>query len=151
MTPIQNALLIDDSPIDSFLNEKVLAKFIKEIKTKTINLPLEALAYLESINDPSSKNQPLFIPDIVFIDLHMPQMNGLQLLDALEQIPAFNENQIGIYILTSSCSYNDIQSALKKRLCHGYINKPLNKSKIHKLIDHIKTSQKENGKLVFWR
>ncbi len=109
MPPIQNVLLIDDSPIDSFLNEKVLAKFNKNIKTKTINFPLEALAFLNSINDLSLKNRIVFKPDIVFLDLHMPQMDGFQLLDELEKSEAFIQNPTDIYVLSSSCRSIDIQ------------------------------------------
>ncbi len=133
MPPIQNVLLIDDSPIDSFLNEKVLAKINKNIKTKTINFPLEALAFLNSINELSLKNRIVFKPDIIFLDLHMPQMDGFQLLDELEKSETFIQNPIDIYVLSSSCRAIDIQTALNKRFCQGFFSKPLNPNKLNDL------------------
>ncbi len=133
MTPIRKALLIDDCPIQSFLNEKALAKFDEAIKTKIINFPLEALAYLISINDPSIKNQIAFIPDIIFLDIDMPEMDGLQLLDELEKSQAFIQNPIDIFLLSSSSRETDIQTALHKGLCQGYINKPLSQNKLNNL------------------
>ena len=87
------------------------------------------------------------VPDVVFLDLHMPLMNGFQLLDDLENSRAFVQYPIDIYLLSSSCDYNDFQTALNKRLCQGFINKPLNQKKLNNLI---KTSQKEKVKSVFW-
>ena len=150
MIPFKKVLIIDDSPIDSFLNEKALAKFHEDIETKTFNFPLEAITYLNSINDLSIKNQIAFIPDIVFLDLNMPLLNGFQFLDDLENSQAFVEHPIDIYLLSSSCDHDDIQMALNKRFCLGYINKPLNQKKIINLLGHINAGQKEKMKSVFW-
>ncbi len=150
MIPFKKALIIDDSPIDSFLSEKALAKFHEDIETKIFNFPLEALGYLNSINDLSIKNQIVFIPDVVFLDLHMSLMNGFQLLDDLENSRAFVQYPIDIYLISSSCDYNEIQTALNKRLCQGFINKPLNQKKLNNLTNHIKTDQKEKVKSVIW-
>ncbi len=133
MAPFKKALIIDDSPIDSFLSEKELVKFHEDIETKTFNFPLEAIAYLNSINDLSIKNKKVFVPDIVFLDLYMPQMNGFQFLDALENNQAFVQNPIDIYVLSSSYRESDVQNALNKIRCKGYINKPLNQKKLNDL------------------
>jgi len=133
MSTIKKVLIIDDCPVDSFLNEKALAKFHEEIKTKIINLPLQALAYLKSISDLSIRNQKEIKPDIIFLDLHMPQMTGFQLLDELEKNEVFIQNPIAIYVLSSSGLKCDIQTALKNKLCHGYITKPLTQIKLNKL------------------
>ncbi len=133
MSSIKKVLIIDDCPVDSFLNEKALAKFHEEIKTKIINLPLQALAYLKSISDLSIRNQKEIKPDIIFLDLHMPQMTGFQLLDELEKNEVFIQNPIAIYVLSSSGLKGDIQTALKNKLCHGYITKPLTQIKLNKL------------------
>jgi len=80
----------------------------------------------------------------------MPLMNGFQLLDELEKSEAFIQNPIDIYVLSSSCRSIDIETALNKRLCQGFINKPLNQKKLNNLINHINTSHKEKVKSVFW-
>ncbi len=131
MTQIRKALIIDDCPIDAFLNEKALAKFHKNIRIRTINLPLEALAYINSIYELSPEKQTALKPDIVLLDIHMPKMDGFQILDALEQNQAFMQNPIDIYVLSSSCRAYDIETALNKKLCKGYISKPLNDLKLN--------------------
>ena len=131
MNPIKKVLIIDDSPIDSFLSEKALMKFHSAIVTKTINVAKDALAYLNSLNGLSSKNSVTFIPDTVFLDIHMPQMNGFQLLNELKNSGFIIKNSIRIYILSSSNLGSEIQSAINKNLCHGYITKPLNQDKLN--------------------
>ena len=133
MTPIKKVLIIDDCPINSFLSQKALAEFNEDISTKTINFPEEALDYLKSILDLSINNLNAFKPDIVFLDLHMPQMTGFQMLDELEKNEAFIQNPIDIYMLSSSCLERDIQIALNKKLCQGFITKPLNQIKLNTL------------------
>ena len=131
MSPIKKVLIIDDSPLDSFLSEKALAKFHSAIVTKTINVARDALEYLNSLNGLSANNNKAFIPDTVFLDIHMPQMNGFQLLNELKNSGVIIKNSISIYILSSSNLGSEIQSAINKKLCHGYITKPLNQDKLN--------------------
>ncbi|MCW5516907.1 response regulator [Muriicola sp. Z0-33] len=133
MSRIKNALIIDDCPIDSFLNEKALAKFHEDIRIRTINLPVEALAYLKSIYALSLKKQLALKPDVVFLDIHMPKMDGFEILDELERNQAFMQNPVDIYVLSSSCRTYDIETAMNKKLCKGYITKPLNDTKLNDL------------------
>lgn len=135
MTQISKVLIIDDCPIDTLLNEKSLAKFQENIRIKTINLPVKALAYINSIYELSLEKQTALKPDIVLLDIHMPKMDGFQILDALEQNQAFMQNPIDIYMLSSSCRASDMETALNKKLCKGYISKPLNDIKLNDLFN----------------
>ena len=136
MNPIKKVLIIDDSPIDSFLSEKALTKFHSSIVIKTINVARDALAFLNSLNGVSARNSKAFIPDTVFLDIHMPQMNGFQLLIELKNSGVIIKNSINIYILSSSNLGSEIQSAINKNLCHGYITKPLNQDKLNHLFGY---------------
>ena len=133
MNPFKKVLIIDDSPIDSFVSEKALSSFHSSIVIRTINAALDALAFLNSLNGHSIKNNKAFIPDIVFLDIHMPQMDGFQLLNELRKSGVILRNSISIYILSSSNLGSEIQAAINKELCHGYITKPLNQDKLNNL------------------
>ena len=61
-------------------------------------------------------------------------MTGFQMLDELEKNEVFVQNPIDIYMLSSSCLERDIQIALNKRLCNGFITKPLNQIKPNNLL-----------------
>lgn len=61
-------------------------------------------------------------PDIVLLDLHMPRMNGLEVLERLSR-PA-TAPQVPIIVLTTSDSDRDIDAAYRLR-CNGYVIKPV--------------------------
>jgi CheY-like chemotaxis protein len=60
-------------------------------------------------------------PDLVFLDLHMPEMNGLQVLERLRALPGLEE--IPVVLLTASRSPEVVTQAAKYGV-HDYLSKP---------------------------
>lgn len=76
----------------------------------------ECLAFLEK----QGRYVDAPTPDIVLLDLHMPRMNGLEVLERLSHPAA---PQVPIIVLTTSDSDRDIDTAYRLR-CNGYVIKP---------------------------
>lgn len=112
-------LLIDDNEIDLFINEKVIhakktgAKVIKENS---------ASKAIESFKIAGNKAQ---MPDIIFIDLHMPLMNGFDFMENFEKLPPELIHDCKVFMLTSSTHEQDIRRASEFRHIVKYLNKPL--------------------------
>jgi CheY-like chemotaxis protein len=132
MRPIEILALVDDDDTFIFITKKVIEKNsdIKEIKT--FSNGLDALNFLkENINDAYK------LPEIIFLDLSMPIMDGWQFLDGFVNIPSPNAKKIIIYICSSSISPYDVDRAKKISAVKDYIVKPITKDKLIEIIHNL--------------
>ncbi len=67
----------------------------------------------------------------IFLDIHMPVMNGWEFLDAINQTP-FAGNVL-VAVLSSSTNESDKQKALQYTQVTGYLEKPVSVQKINEL------------------
>lgn len=116
----KNVLLIDDSYIDNLINRKILDNNNYAEKITVIDSPQEAFRFLKD-SLISGKN----IPEVIFLDLRMPKMNGFEFLKAMIELPDLKLDQIKIYVLTSSLDPNDIKKVKENKLVLKFIGKPL--------------------------
>lgn len=77
------------------------------------------------------------LPDIVFLDLNMPMMNGWQFLDALEPHKDKVLGKSHIYILTSSLDTSDVSKSEEYDLVNGFIHKPLTVEDVQVVLDEM--------------
>ncbi len=61
-------------------------------------------------------------PDIILLDLHMPRMGGMEVLEAINGDPQLRH--IPVIVLTTSTSEGEILQAYQWR-CGGYLIKPV--------------------------
>lgn len=122
-------LLIDDDKINNFLNRSIIEKHCGNecVVSEFIN-PEEAFDFLKDCALVNLDNSP----DIVFLDINMPEMSGFELLEKM------NEENIHlpttrIYMLSSSLDPNDIERSKTFKSVSDFISKPLDKSKIEKI------------------
>lgn len=71
------------------------------------------------------------LPDIIFLDLNMPIMDGWQFLSAFSELALYN--RIPIYVVSSSIDKNDISKALSFKCVVNYIEKPISFEMIEKI------------------
>lgn len=122
--------LIDDDFISNFVTEKVLENenFISEILS--FLSAEEALACL-------LKGLPDNVPDVIFLDLNMPGMNGWDFLNALAPYKEKLMNRCRVYILTSSLDLADTALAKDYELVHGLLHKPIDQQDIKMVLSEL--------------
>ena len=82
--------------------------------------------------------QKKFTPDIIFLDINMPKINGFQFISEFEKLNIKEKEKIKIFILSSSTNTEDVQKAIEQQSCVGFINKPLTQPIIEEIVGHFK-------------
>ena len=111
MKPV-HILLVEDNEGDIVLTREALkeAKMSNEISVARDGE--EALAFL--------KAGPL--PDLILLDINLPRMNGLELLEAIKGSPKLKV--IPVIMLTTSIAERDIVDSFAKK-ANCFISKPV--------------------------
>jgi CheY-like chemotaxis protein len=113
-------LLIDDSYIDNLISRKILENNYFAEKIEVIDSPQRAISHLR--NCLGSKQD---IPEVVFLDIRMPEMNGFDFLKEINSIPGIAEQNIKIFVLSSSLDPTDLKKIEDHQLVTKFIGKPL--------------------------
>ncbi|MBF9251675.1 response regulator [Pontibacter sp. 172403-2] len=107
--------IIDDDELSLFLTENML---LLEDETLGIKGFLSGAEALEALSSDG-------IPDLIFLDLNMPVMDGWGFLDALTPLAPGLRKSCNIYILTSSLAPSDAARITKYPFVAGLIHKPI--------------------------
>lgn len=110
-------LLIDDNEADNFYHELIL-KEANCAKTVLSFLSAElALSYLESNH--------AITPDVIFLDINMPKMNGWEFLGFYEQLKSSQKSKSLIVLLSTSLHPKDSELADKHDSIDAFLTKPI--------------------------
>lgn len=116
---IVTAGTVDDDEIFTYGFKKLTA--IRRLFDKILhfNNGKEAIDYL---TDPQNSNH---LPDVLFVDINMPVMNGWEFNAAFEEIKSQLGKNITIYTISSSVDLGDIRRAKNNPLIADYLLKPI--------------------------
>lgn len=115
-------LVVDDDPISCFINQKIIELTNITQRVEILHNGAEAMSLIrKSIQDPIENRE---LPDLIFLDLNMPVMNGFEFLSVFQGLPPTYREEVQIVILTSSNDITDRNKA-KHFNVSRYINKPL--------------------------
>jgi CheY-like chemotaxis protein len=125
-------MLIDDDELTNFIHRLVIEKSGYARHIQIAESGRDALDYLsksETGNDPDLYPSP----DLIFLDINMPAMNGWEFLEEYKKMCV--RNRIILVMLSTSLFAEDKARAEEMPEISGFENKPLNAEKLVGVIE----------------
>jgi len=121
-------MLVDDNDTDNFISKRIIeiTKFSNRVEVK--NSGKSALDYLR-------ENQNIIenLPNIVFLDINMPIVDGFVFLYEFDKFNELVKNKCKIIILSSSDNKRDIDKIVNNNHVIKFITKPLTESALDEI------------------
>ncbi len=128
---MKSVCIIDDDNMYVNLVSKIIE--IKRLSEKVIvfNNGKEALDFfIDSIEDTKEK----IVPQVVFLDLNMPIMDGWEFLREFTKIKHEISEKIALYVVSSSIDSRDIDRAKSIEVVSDYLTKPIKLDDFEKIL-----------------
>ncbi len=131
--PLGLVLLVDDDDTTNYLNKRLLKEMKVASEVKTLNNGQEALDYLHKACG-SEKDPAYPCPDLIFLDIKMPVMDGFSFLDEYQKGGLDNEGHVIVLMLTSSASFYDLQRLKNYNKVKKHYSKALTKYDVKEIM-----------------
>lgn len=118
--------LVDDDAVIRTLQERIILKsgFVEHVTSHA-----SGKDFMDFIHSGLERNKLI----VVLLDLNMPDLNGWDVLDKIKALDL--EEQIVVVVTTSSTDNEDLRSSYKYSSVVEYIEKPLNYSKMSRIMN----------------
>jgi CheY-like chemotaxis protein len=121
-------VLIDDNPIDHYIVRTML---YNNEACKQATYTFDGSMVLEFIEENRAAKD--LLPDVIFLDLTMPDFSGWEFLDKFEKIMGSLDKRIELYVMTSSVRESDKERSSKYGCVNSFISKPLTKQVLNNI------------------
>jgi len=118
MNNFNSIILVDDDDINNMLNRQFLNFCMPQADIRAFQ---DAIGLIELL-----RLNKLSTPDLILLDINMPEMNGWEFLEQLDQHNIHTQ----VMILSSSIHWDDIEKAQQYDRVLCYLEKPLTEEKI---------------------
>jgi CheY-like chemotaxis protein len=130
MLPLSSVLLVDDDPTTNFLHKLLLTRMGVAEQVLVAENGEQALRTLDQTCSTAVNPR---CPQLIFLDMNMPVLNGLAFLEAYVQMPLAQQQAIVIIMLTTSLHPVDL-ARVEQLPIAGFLSKPLTQEKVTALL-----------------
>jgi CheY-like chemotaxis protein len=131
---INCVLLIDDDEPTNFLSQMVIEKANCAAEVKVANSGEHAIDYLTNQGTFANGSNNYPQPDLIFLDINMPAMNGWEFLQKYNELEKEHKGNIVIIMLTTSLNPDDRLKSEGFPHVSGFENKPLTSAKLDAIL-----------------
>lgn len=124
-------LIIDDDDTFEFLTREFISEHYPDAEVKSFLSSVAGLEYLKTAILQGSEK-----PDVLLLDIRMPEMDGFEFLQELEAV--FKPSDLlpmKIFFLTSSLDSNDYRRSVEAPMISGFISKPLDQEQLKRVFE----------------
>ncbi|MCB0397900.1 MAG: response regulator [Flavobacteriales bacterium] len=123
-------LLVDDNSFDNFYHQRIIEQSERANQVVERQTAAAALNYLKNL--PPDPDQE---PDLIFIDLNLPGMNGWEFVEAYRGLEGQLRKTAVLVILTSSNNPADIKRAAAQNTPLHFRTKPLTEEMLDEIVE----------------
>lgn len=127
-------LFIDDDEPTNFLNKLVVEECACTHHVQVVQSGRDALDYLTQKGQFANTNQHFPKPDLIFLDINMPGMDGWEFLESYQNLPASQKANIVMVMLTTSLNPDDEKTASRLAAISGFEHKPLKPEMLERVL-----------------
>jgi CheY-like chemotaxis protein len=114
-------MLVDDNPHDNFFHERAIAQYDPAVRVLKMESAVDALAYLESPSQGDTDPRP----DLIFLDINMPYMNGWEFLEEYKKLDGGYKGHTIIVMLSTSEPPSKMELEANGDVVSDFVTKPL--------------------------
>lgn len=122
-------MLVDDNSADNYYHERIIIKNDAADHVVIKESGLDALEYLESTINPDNP-----LPDLIFLDINMPGMNGWEFLEEFKKLDKALQSKLIVIMLTTSVNPEDEALAKTYDILAEFKTKPLTKEMLEDIL-----------------
>jgi CheY-like chemotaxis protein len=120
----KNILLIDDDFTFNYIARVMLER---NQNVEAVSTALNGREAIRELSNAVNAGAPL--PDLIFVDINMPVMNGFQFIKAFREMDLPGKDKVSLIMVTSSMDPRDVEEARSLGV-DQYYSKPLSENDI---------------------
>lgn len=127
---VRKVLLVDDDKVTNLMHTRLIRKSGLAAQIDVVTDGVAAIEYLQAL---SAQDAPP--PEIIFLDLNMPRMNGFEFLEAYKQLSQALKCDQMIVMLSTSILHDDRKRAEADPDVHRFVVKPIRSDTLQEIFE----------------
>lgn len=129
MAQFNEVYIIDDDRIFVLVTKKMMENISFAQKITIFPNGQEAINHINQLQNITD------LPNLIFLDINMPVMDGWEFLDAYSKISS--KNKIPIYLVSSSIDQQEIDKSQTYDCINKFISKPINQTILNDVLSDL--------------